>query len=47
MRLVGVGGVHGGLSFPKELLLIDEIWVVRVVLGRPMFGTHMAVMLLA
>ena len=46
MRVLGVGGVHGGLRFPKELLLIDEIWVVGV-LGRPVFGTHMAVMLLA
>jgi hypothetical protein len=46
MRVIGVGGVHGGLGFPKELLLIDEIWVVRV-LGRPVVSTRMAVMLLA
>lgn len=46
MRVVGVRSVHGGLGFPKELLLVDKVWVVRI-LSRPMLGSHMAVMLLA
>ena len=46
VRILSIWGIHWGFRLPEELLLIDEIWVVRV-WGWAMFVCNMAVMLLA